>query len=333
MKRLALSTVCVALTALTAGCADPFRVDSPDRLAADALSAAFTTVPLEYSSVTSSFPGDADGVPSLWLPGPRMRGFDGGLMGGGLGDPYAGRLGAGRGFGHQGPFGGRFAGGVTCSGAFDGASGRFVCDPVTRNGVTITRSIGYTTAAGTVQPAFDTATTNTVNVRSAATGTVTFTRDSTRGRGHGPKHVGHVAGDTSTILTATTTISHAADRTVSGLATGSTQRTVNGTSAGTESTTGTSSRGSFTASRTAADTTKGLVIPIDSGKPTYPTAGTVTRVMTATVSYAGSAPVSTSRKEVITYDGSATAKVVITRNGVTKACSLPLPHGRPVCTS
>jgi hypothetical protein len=40
---------------------------------------------------------------------------------------------------------------------------------------------------------------------------------------------------------------------------------------------------------------------------------------------------SSSRREVITYDGSATAKLVITRDGTTKTCSLPLPHGRPVC--
>jgi hypothetical protein len=34
---------------------------------------------------------------------------------------------------------------------------------------------------------------------------------------------------------------------------------------------------------------------------------------------------------VITYDGSATAKVVITLNGVTENCTLPLPHGRLAC--
>ena len=37
------------------------------------------------------------------------------------------------------------------------------------------------------------------------------------------------------------------------------------------------------------------------------------------------------RREVITYDGSATAKIVITQDGTTKTCSLPLPRGMPTC--
>jgi hypothetical protein len=38
------------------------------------------------------------------------------------------------------------------------------------------------------------------------------------------------------------------------------------------------------------------------------------------------------RREVITYDGSATAKMVITQDGTTKTCTLPLPFGRPTCS-
>ncbi|MBK8059372.1 MAG: hypothetical protein IPK33_16400 [Gemmatimonadetes bacterium] len=60
-----------------------------------------------------------------------------------------------------------------------------------------------------------------------------------------------------------------------------------GTSTGEESTTGTSSKGNFTAKRVAADTTRGVEIPIVDGKPTYPTVGTVIRMMTATVTFAG----------------------------------------------
>ena len=124
---------------------------------------------------------------------------------------------------------------------------------------------------------------------------------------------------------------HASDRTVAGLAHGSTQRTVSGASAGAESTTGTSSRGAFTASRSAADTTSGIVIPLTDGKPTYPTAGTVIRVMKATVTYTGQAAASSSRREVVTYDGTATAKVVITQDGTTKNCTIPLPRGHLTC--
>ena len=321
-----------ALFLFGVACTDPFSANRADFLSTAALGSAFSSVPLGFSNVTSSFSGDSDGVPSMWLPGSRMGGFAGGLMGGGLGDPFAGGMSAGRGFGHHGPFGGRFGGGFTCTGSFNGATGRFVCDPVTREGLTITQSMAYANAAGAVQSAFDTLTTSTVNVRGATTGTRTYARNGSEGnRGHGPRHSGHIAGDTTTILTANTTVNHNSDRTVAGLAAGSTKRTVNATSGGTESATGTSSRGTFTMSRTAADTTKGLVVPIADGKPTYPTAGTVVRVMRATVTYAGTAAATTMRREVITYDGSTTAKVVITKDGVAQNCTMPLPRGKLTC--
>jgi hypothetical protein len=178
-----------------------------------------------------------------------------------------------------------------------------------RNGLTITRSAAYTTAAGAVQQAFDSVTTNTINVRVSVTGTAT--------RRNG----------------VTSTVQNASDRTVSGLAAGSTQRTVNGTSAGTENTTGTDSTGAtFTAVRTAGDTTKNVVIPVSTPTtPAFPTAGTVIRSMKVTVTYASKAPVTSTRREVLTYDGSNTAKLVITRDGTTRNCTVPLPHGRPTC--
>jgi hypothetical protein len=107
---------------------------------------------------------------------------------------------------------------------------------------------------------------------------------------------------------------------------------VNGASAGTESTKGTEDSVAFTATRSAGDTINGLVIPIQDGRPTYPTAGTVIRSMQAVVTLAGKSPSTSSRREVITYDGSTTAKVVITHDGVTKNCTKPLPHGRLTCT-
>jgi hypothetical protein len=108
---------------------------------------------------------------------------------------------------------------------------------------------------------------------------------------------------------------------------------VNGVSASTETTTGTSPKGAFTAKRTAGDTVTGVVIPKATSTNTrpYPTAGKVVRAMSATVTFAGQAATTTSRKETITYDGSATAKVVIVKDGVTQNCTLPLPHGRLTC--
>ncbi len=330
MKLTRISPLLAALA--FAACSDPFRVDRPSFLTSAALSSAFNTVPLGYSEVASSFSGDSDGVPSMFLPGMRAGGFGGGLMGGGLHDAYAGAMSPGRGRGHEGPFGGRFGGHYSCTGSYNTSTQRFVCDPVTRGGVTRTQSMQYATTAGATQQAFDTLTTNRVNVQSASAGTVSWARDSSsRGRG-GPHHIGRIAGDTTTILTATTTINHSSNRTITGLASPSTQRTINGTSGGTESATGTSSRGNFTVTRSAADTTNGLVVPVQSGRDTYPTAGTITRTMRATVTFAGSAATSTTRREVITYNGTSTAIITITRDGVTQNCTVSLPRGRPTCS-
>jgi hypothetical protein len=129
---------------------------------------------------------------------------------------------------------------------------------------------------------------------------------------------------------ATSTINHKSDRAVTGLAAGSTQRTVNGTAVGTETTTGTTDAGAFTAIRTVNDTTKGIIIPIADGRPTYPTAGRVSRNMASSITVAG-ATTNHSRSEVVTYDGSATATVVITQDGTSKNCTMALPRGRLVC--
>jgi hypothetical protein len=250
--------------------------------------------------------------------------------------------------GHRGPFGGPFGGGLGCAGTFDAGSGRVVCPDVARNGITVKRSAQYKDATGAVQQAFDTLSTNSVNTQSSTSGTLSFDRaaDSASnrgpggdfggehhwGRGRGEK--GRLLGDTSTVLTATTTINSSSSRTVSGLAQGSTARTVDGASAGTESTTGTSSRGSFSATRTVGDTTSGLVIPVatsTTARP-YPTAGTTIRSITASLQYEGESAVTLTRREVVTYDGSETAKVEITENGTTKSCTKPLPRGRLSCS-
>jgi hypothetical protein len=314
---------------------------SASNLTGAALNAALSSVPVGFGDLATSYIGSTTAAASsagLWVGGGRDASFNRGeLMGGGIQEAFLGGIGfEGRG-GQRGPFGG----GLPCTGTFDAASGRVVCAVDTRNGVTATRSAQYTTAAGAVQQAFDTLTTNTVNTQSKVTGTITFNRaaDSASagdrgkdcwGRGRGPG--GRLLGDTSTILTATTTINSASSRTVSGLAQGSTQRTVNGTSSGQESTTGTSSRGSFTATRTVGDTTTGVIIPVVTGTRSYPTAGTVIRSIQATLTYTGTTPVTLARREVVTYDGSATAKIVITENGTTRSCTRALPRGQLVCS-
>ena len=302
----------LAAATLVTGC-----LNTNDSGQTGSLSAAFQSVPLAFDNNQSSFAGPADGD-QPWGPehlassGRGLdhdgRGKDGGMpfcMGGGFGDLFLGG-GFGLGFGHGKRGDPALAG--TCT--FDASSGRVICDPVLRNGITINRSASYADAGGNVQQAFDSATTNTINVKILVSGTITR-RDS-----------------------AVSDVQHVSDRTVTGLAPGSTQRTVNGTSAGTENTTGTRDGKHFTAVRTAGDTTTALVIPVPSSttQRPYPVSGTVIRAMQVTVTFDGESPTSSSRREVVTYDGSDTAKIVITQDGATKNCTMSLTtRDRPVC--
>jgi hypothetical protein len=63
----------------------------------------------------------------------------------------------------------------------------------------------------------------------------------------------------------------------------------------------------------------------------HPTAGTVIRRMKVIMTIGGSSSTK-ERREVLTYDGSATAKLQITDNGTTKNCTVALPRGRPNCS-
>jgi hypothetical protein len=300
MMRRYLTPVAAALTIGLAACQDS---GSPSTGNA-ALTDAFATVPLGFGEVESTFPNSADSGMISWSPGGiRMGGFHdrGGMMCGGergfLNFPLL--FGFGRGFYH-----GEFFG--HC--AFNATTGRVECDTVLRHGLSVVRSAAYTDASGAVQQHFDSLT-NTVNVKIDVAGT--FTRHDN---------------DTSVV-------EHHSDRTVTGLAHGSTARTVSGTSAGTETTTGTDTTGSFTAVRVVGDTVHDVVIPVptDSTRP-LPTSGSIVRAMSVTVTYTGQSPVTSSRREVITFDGSSTATVVITKDGVTRNCTLSLPRGQLSCS-
>lgn len=253
----------------------------------------------------------------------------GGFMGGGLASHFLGDD-----FGpdhHHGRFG---EDDLSGSCAFSAASGRVECAPVVHHGLTIVRSAAYSDVNGHVQQARDTATTNTINTLTTVTGTVVF--DGRRGHHDDGDEAGHDgssanSGGMMSPDADTTTVSLASDRTVSGLASGSTARTVNAKSAGTETTKGSDSTGHFTIVRVAGDTTTALVIPVAATRPSYPTSGTIVRAMRATLSYDGHTPASTQRREVITFDGTAAAKMVVTQDGTTRSCTIPLPHGHPTC--
>ena len=306
--------VLVSALAFTTACESFTGPDQPDQLL---MEEAFATMLVGFENAFSSFePGAAGGV-SPWIPSISnsrgVAGHGGGrqhapavvqrqsgsaqtLMGGGLAGAF-----------HGGAHDRGFLLPSSCT--FQAASGRVECPTETRNGLTINRSAAYYAADGTVQQAFDRRSTNAANLRVTVSGTL-VRRDSS-----------------------TTTVQHASDRTISGLAAGSTQRTINSVSAGTESTSGRNRRGQeFTAQRVLADTVSNVVIPVRTDSvPTYPVSGTITRSMRATVTVAGGTPVTRTRREVITYNGSNTATLVITQDDQTRTCTLPLPRGRPVC--
>jgi hypothetical protein len=324
---------------------------SPNDASADFIANALTTLSPGVTQLSTSFASTA--TAAAWIPGPGGPGRNGlgmgALLGGGLGEDFTGEiafsfgggLGGFGGPGRGGPHGGPFGIAPTCTGGtYSATTGVVTCPTETRNGITLTRTIAYKTTAGAAQAAYDTGSTSSIQEKRTVSGTTTFTADSGRGRdgrGHGPGFFGLGRGADSsriTVSAATTTVSSSSDRTVAGLATGATQRTVSSTAAGTESTTGTSSAGAFTAKRVTGDTTRGLVIPVATSTNTrpYPTAGTVIRQVTATVTIGTAAAQTTTRREVITYDGSATAKLTITQDGTTKNCTIALPHGRPSCS-
>jgi hypothetical protein len=292
------------------------------------LTPAFQTVPAGFSANASTFDASGDqGMPffpeTMDRPmgmhdnagsgnrgpgGDHRDGFGGHglrglLMGGGLGPDFIGAIGFGKGRGH-GPFG-IFALPDSCT--FSATSGRVTCPDATRKGLTVSASYAFKDTAGKAQAKFDTLTTNSVNVQVAVKGTITR-RDSS-----------------------TSTIDESSDRTVAGLAPGSTERSVNGTAKGKETTTGTRDSVKFTAVRDVADTTKNLVIPIADGRPTIPKSGTVIRTMTVKITPAGGTATTKTRREEVTFDGTNVVKVKITQDGTTKNCTLTLPGKKLVC--
>jgi hypothetical protein len=310
-KRLLLAAAALSLAA----CKD---ATSPNNNNDAVIEATFLTAPAGFAEVNSSFapegaastafmPGMERGPgPGLAGPhGPRggfaMMGGPGGGVMGGLHLDFVGGIPFGRGPRH-GPLA---SNNDTANCVFSSTTGDITCTN-TRNGLTITRVLTYKTADGTAQQAPNDQTFS-ARTRISVEGTVT--------RREG----------------ATSTIEHESDRTVTGLDAASTQRTVNGTATGTENTTGTNREGkAFTALREVSDAVVGVIIPLEEGRPTYPTAGTITREMNATITIDGTTT-NRSRKEVITFDGSNTATVVITVDGTSKTCTLPLPRGRMTC--
>lgn len=316
----ALTAGAAALAMLGTACADATAPASSSRL-----SNALTLALSGNDQSQTSFVGAPSATSGRGWSTDDHPHDGGGFMGGGLGSHFLGDDFAGD--HHRG----RFAeDDLDGSCAFSAASGRVECAPVVHHGLTIVRSARYTDASGNVQQARDTLTTNTINTLTTVNGTVVF--DGRRGHHDDGDHHESSSGSADASHPAdTTTVALSSDRTVTGLASGSTARTVNAKSAGTETTKGTDSTGHFTIVRVAGDTITALVIPVSATGGSYPTSGTIVRAMQATLTYDGAAPATTQRREVITFDGTAVAKMVVTKDGVTQNCTIPLPHGRPTC--
>lgn len=302
MTRTTAGTLALIIAGtVAAGCSSDST--SPSPAAAAFLDAAFSTTPAAYSSTDNTFAPSAD-MGEAWRPD-RNAHFGDGMMGGGLGPAFFGGIGLGRGFDH-GPFGFGF---LLSNCTYSSTTGVVSCPDVTRGGLTISRSFTFKDATGTPEST-PSASTNAINEHLAVKGTVT-------------RHDGRV----------TSTVDHSSDRTVTGLAPGATQRTVDGASTGTETSTGTTQDGTqFTATRHVEDNVTGLIIPLQDGVLPVPTAGTIHRLMQATITLNGQAPVTKTREETITFNGSKPATVVITKDGTTKNCTLALPFGRLTCS-
>jgi hypothetical protein len=176
-----------------------------------------------------------------------------------------------------------------------------------RRGLTITSSFAFKDAAGAAQPKFVRGVTDLVNAKIGVTGTKT--RDD-----------GNI----------TATVDHQSDRTVTGFAAGSTQRTVNGTASAHEEVAGTKEGVEFSVVRDADETTTNVVIPLRNHHKTIPTSGSVVREFTVTITRGAEAPVTKTRKEEITFNGDV-INVKITQDGVTKNCTINLPRHKLVC--
>lgn len=310
MNKVLLSTLALGAVA-AAACSDSTASPAASSLAVS-MASVYSSTPAGFSNLSTSYnatgtegafaPSFDDHGPGGFMgghgPGGDMGGpgFGLGLMGGGLGGPF---IGDGMGGDHFGPRA------ENC--AFAAGTG-VVCTDTTHDGLITTKTIRYQTAAGTLQSALDTTTTASVSTSVSVSGTA-IRRDSSK-----------------------SVVSESSTESVTGLLGAS--RTVNGKASGTETTTGTSKQGAFSAQRTTTDAVTGVVIPkgTAANPHPYPTAGTVSRAMSATVTISGQSPATTTRTETITYDGSATAKVVIVKDGTTQNCTLPLPHGRLTCS-
>jgi hypothetical protein len=191
--------------------------------------------------------------------------------------------------------------------AYAAPAGRFVCEPVVRGGLTVTRSYALYDAAGRPQARRDEAT-RSVNTEVGVAGTTTTDRGSA-------------------------TVDRASSLTVSGLGRGAATHTLNGHESGKTTGTFTGERGTTTVTETFTASTKDVVVPVPRARDTWPLSGTTTRAFSVVVTGpAGVAMRTSAGSEQVTFTGTSVVNVAITRDGVTRNCTRDLAvRGATTC--
>ena len=209
---------------------------------------------------------------------------------------------------------------VSCS--WDATTKWTTCSSSAPNGLTVTRQMQFLDAARMAQQRPD-ATTRSMQSKTTVSGTLTMTA---------PPGTGTPT--TGTPPTHTTTVNRSSDETVTGLGASSTQRVVNGTATGTEDSQGTDTRGTLTVKRAYGETTTGMTFPaVFNMQHPWPTAGTIVRLMTSSVTLNGGAPRDYTSREEKTFEAGGKLTIKTTINGRTHTCVVQLgSKDRPVCT-
>ena len=177
----------------------------------------------------------------------------------------------------NGPGGNRFALGLVHN------DRRFACDTLSRGPITVTRTCVFRDGAGNVQPSYD----------SLATASASFTATI-----DGSFDRQHLSGS----------VHRVSEVVVTGLEGTETSRTWNGSGHGSISRVHTRSDGTTRSYEIAESfTVSNVVIPVPRGPGSWPTAGTITRVLTITKNDGSTI----TRTVTVTFDGTQVAKVTL----------------------
>ena len=190
-------------------------------------------------------------------------------------------------------------------------SGRWVCAPVTRNGLTFVRSFGYVDANGNPMRRFDPLLTAAANTRNAVHGTIERDNASIRVRSAG-------------------------EMTVSGLLGQETTHTLDGREVGVRELELVSDQGASSSRVEFANQTIAVVIPLVSqadranGSRRWPLSGQVVRAHSVTVTRDGQTNTER-RRETMTFNGTSLVPVEIVGSRGTRSCTRNLETGEMRC--